>query len=100
MTQWKIWGALMTQRGNWKPSIKRWGNWGLNYLMGKREIRPLMAQWNIWGPFDDAMGKLETLAMGKLPPPPWGHWWPRPRILSKRFNTAPLHSFKLMGPKY
>ena len=42
----------------------------VNYLMGKWEIGPLMAQWNI-GPFDDAMGKLETLAMGKL-----GPWWP------------------------
>ena len=51
-----------------------------------------MAQWNIWGPFDDAKGKLETLAlaMGTLRSPydgdPEG---PKPRIL-----------FKLMGPKY
>ena len=29
-----------------------------------------MTQWNInLGPFDDAMGKLETLAMMKLGPP-------------------------------
>ena len=40
---------------------------GVNYLMGKWEIGPLMAQWNI-GPFDDTMGKLETIAMGKLAP--------------------------------
>ena len=33
-------------------------------------------------------------------------WWPdgeigdpRPLILFKQINTAPLHSFKLMGPK-
>ena len=36
---------------------------------GKREFVPLMAQWNILGFFDDAMGKLETLEMGKLGPP-------------------------------
>ena len=61
----------MTQWGYWKPVIKQWGNCleGLNYLMGKREIGPLMAQWNTRGPFDDAMGKLETLAMGKLGAP-------------------------------
>ena len=61
---------------------------------GKQEIGLLMTQWNInLGAFDDAMGKLETLAMMKL-----GPWWsdgeiggPRPLILFKRFNTAPLH---------
>ena len=32
-----------------------------------REIWPLMTQWNInLGLFDDAIGKLETLAMMKL----------------------------------
>ena len=35
----------------------------------RRKWGPLMVQWEIFGPFDDAMGKLETLdkAMGK-----WG----------------------------
>ena len=50
------------------------------------------------------MGKLETLAMIKLAP-----WWPdgeivgggaRPLILFKLYNTAPLHSFKRMGPNF
>ena len=54
-----------------------------------------------WRTFDDVMGKLETLAIGN-----WAPWWPdgeigapRPRILFKRFNIAPLHS-KRMGPKF
>ena len=46
------------------------------------------------------MGKLESLAMGKLGSPDGDIGGPRPQILFKRFNTAPLHSFKLMGPKY
>ena len=34
---------------------------------GKGIIGPFLnAQWNVWGPFDDAMGKLETPAMGKF----------------------------------
>ena len=45
-------------------------------------------------------GQIRDPSDGEIGPPWWGHWWPRPRILSKRFNTAPLHSFKLMGPKY
>ena len=58
---------------------------------------------HLGGPFDDAMGKLETLAMMKLGPP----WWPdgeiggpRPLNLFKRFITAPLHSFKCMAHKF
>ena len=50
-------------------------------------------------PFDDAMGKLETLAMMKLGPPDdlLGEMGgTRPLILFKRFNTSTsLHSFKL-----
>ena len=48
------------------------------------------------------MGKLQTLAMIKLDPlwPDREIWGPRPLILFKQFNTAPLHSFKLMGPKF
>ena len=78
---------------------------GLMTLWGKQEIGPLMMQWNInlpaiWWcneqirhPSDDEIG---------------APWWPdgeiggpRPLglILFKRFNTVPLHSFKLMGPK-
>ena len=37
----------------------------------------------------------------------WAPWWhdgeiggSRPRIIFKRFNTAPLHSFKLTGPNF
>ena len=30
----------------------------------------------------------------------WGNLAPRPLILFKWFNTAPLYSFKLMGPKF
>ena len=30
----------------------------------------------------------------------WGNWGPRPRIIFKRFNTAPLQSFNLIGPKF
>ena len=64
---------LMMQWGIWEPLIKQWGNCGeLNDLMIRRkiEIGPLVAQWNInLGPFYDAMGKLETLAMMKLGPP-------------------------------
>ena len=59
----------------------------------KIEIGPLITQWR---PFDDVMGKLN-----------WGPWWPdgeiggpRPLILVKRFNTAPSHSFDLMGLKF
>ena len=45
--------------------------------MGKLELK----RWWNWGP-------LMTW---------WGNW---PLILFKRFNTAPLHSFKLMGPNF
>ena len=48
------------------------GPFALKKAMGaKREIGPLMVQWDInLGPFDDKMDKLETLAMMKFPPPP------------------------------
>ena len=44
---------------------------------GKQEIGLLMTHWKIsLGPFDDAMGTLETLAMMKLGPlmTRWGNW--------------------------
>ena len=57
--------------------------------------------WNIWGLFDDAMGKLEILTMGKNR----GLWWPDGEIGAldhKLFSNSLiwLHSFKLMGPKF
>ena len=51
---------LVTQWGNWKPLIKQWGNCG--------ELNDLMRKTENWAP-DDAMGKLEILAMVKLGPP-------------------------------
>ena len=55
------------------------------------------------GDFDDIMGKLEILAMEELGPPPPRYigeiGGPRPRILFKWFNAAPLHSSKLYGPQ-
>ena len=56
-------GALDGEMDNLGPFAlkKQWG--------AKREIGPLMVQWNInLGPFDDKMGKLETLAIMKLGP--------------------------------
>ena len=57
-------------QGN-KHFFQAWSFWWHDEEMG-----PLMAQWKIFEPFDDAMGKLETLnkIMGKL----WGWlitWW-------------------------
>ena len=62
----------MTQWGNWKPLKKQWDNC--------KELSDLMRKTGDWapddamehefeGPFDDAMGKLETLTMMKLGPP-------------------------------
>ena len=94
MTWWGNWGPLMAQ---WKTLIiKVMGKLGKNGKLG-----PWWRNWT-WGAFDDVVGKLETLAIGKL-----GPWWPdgkiggpRPRILFKRFNTASLHSSKLMSPEF
>ena len=58
------------------------------------------------GPFDDVMVKLRALneAMGEIGAPSWPDGdigGPRPHILFKQVNTAPLHIFKLMpGPKF
>ena len=61
----------MTQWGNCEPLIKQWGNCReLNDLMRKTgNFAP--DEWNInfKGLFDDAMGKLESLAMMKLGSP-------------------------------
>ena len=46
----------------------------------------------IWGPFDDKMGKLETLCDDEIEAPSSSHGeieGPRPRILFKRLNMAP-----------
>ena len=44
------------------------------------------------------MGKLETLEMMKVGPPPDGEsWGTRPLIICKRFNTASL--FQTYGPQ-
>ena len=60
-----------------------------------------MVQWNIWGYFDDAMGKLETLAMGKLGSPDdlMGKLGagPRPQIIFKQYGSIAL--FQTYGPK-
>ena len=71
MAQWKILGPLMTQWGNWEPLIKQWGNCvgKLNDLMGKTENWALDGAMEHLGHFGDAIGKLETLAMGKMGPP-------------------------------
>ena len=46
--------------------MANWGKWPDG---GNGKIGPLMAQWNMGGGgFDDIMGKLETLAMGKMGP--------------------------------
>ena len=45
-------------------------------------------------------GQIETLAMGKLGPLDGDIGGPWPQILFKRFNTASLHSFELMAPRY
>ena len=88
----KLWGAkwndLMRKTGNWAPAW--WRNrtliWGALWWHNEQIRDPLDDEiargWN-WGP----------LMIW------WGNLGPRPLILFKRFNTAPLHSFKLMGPK-
>ena len=62
----------MTQRGNWKPLTQQRGNCGeLNDLMRKTGNWALddTMEHSFWGPFDDVMGKLDTLAIMKLGPP-------------------------------
>ena len=88
MAQWNIWalwwcngqirhpsngkiGPLMTWWGNWEALdllITWWEIRGHHFDDMRRKWGPLIAQWKFFGPFDDAMGKLETLnkAMGKL----------------------------------
>ena len=81
----KLWGAKWPDEENGKLG-PRWCNgaliWGA-FWWRNGQIRD---------PSDDEIGAL---------------WWPdgeiwgtRPLILFKRFNTAPLHSFKFMGPKF
>ena len=75
----------------------------LNDLMGKTGNWALDSTMGHLGPFGDAMGKSETLVMRKLEPLMswwWENWGPRPGIIFKRFNMDPLHSFKLVGPKF
>ena len=63
-----------------------------------------MTQWNInLGAFWWRNGEIRDPSDDEIVTP----WWPdgeiggpRPLILFKQFNTAPLHSFKLMGPKF
>ena len=83
------------RNGNCKPNlIKQWGKlWGVKWPDDEnRKLGPddAMEHW-FEGPFDDAMGKLETLAMMNLGPlmTLWGNLGPRPLILFKRFYTAP-----------
>ena len=90
----------MTQWGKVETLNKAMGKLGAKWPDGETGNGALDGAMERLGPFDDAMGKLETLAKGKLGPlmTQVGNWSPRPRILFKRYNTAPLHSFKLMGP--
>ena len=79
MEHWALWwcnGQIRDpSNGKIGPLMAWWGNW--------EALDLLITWWDIighhfddmrkWGPFDDAMGKLETLnkAMGKL----WGGGW-------------------------
>ena len=81
--------------------------------MGCRELNDLMRKTGNWAP-DDAMEHYFEGALwwrnGQIRDPNDDEIWPpddlmvkfgpRPLILLKRFNTAPLHSFKLMGPEF
>ena len=91
----------MTQWGNWKPLIKQWENCvgRLNDLMGKTGNWAIDGAMEHLGPFGDAMGKIETLAMGKLGPPGPDDLMgklggPRPRIISNgliRHHCTKIH---------
>ena len=118
MTQWgKIGGPwlrngqfralcpLMTQWGNCKPLIKQWGNCGAKWP--DEENGKLDPWWRngtlIWGAFWWCNGQIRDPSDDEIGAPWWPDgeiWGPRPLILFKRFNTAPLHSFKLMGSKF
>ena len=100
----------MMQWGNLEPLIRQWGNWGeLTWWPDDHEENRKLGPWwlKLWNidlgaQFDDSMDKLKN-SDDEIGAP----WWPdgeiggpRPLILFKRFDTAPLHSFKRMGPKF
>ena len=74
----------MRKTGNWAPD--EWHNETL-----------------IWGALWWCNGQIRDPSDDEIGAPWWPDgkiWGPRPLILLKRYNTAPLHSFKLMGPKF
>ena len=97
ITWWEIRGHhfddMMRKLGALDGAMDNLGPFALKkQWRAKREIMSLKVQWNInLGPFDDKMGKLETLAMMKLGPLmiSWGIGGPRPQSLFKRLNTPP-----------
>ena len=97
---------LKTQWENCKPLIKQWGNCGeLNDLMRKNgKLDPWWRNGTlIWGALWWRNGQIRDPSDDEIGAPWWPNgeiWGPWPLILFKRFNTAPLHSFKLMGPKF
>ena len=108
MAQWKIKGPLPFDDAMEKLQT-------LNKAMGKlwgtkwpdEENGKLGPRWCngtlIWGAFWWRNGQIRDPSddeIGALLWPDGEIWGTRPLILFKRFNTAPLHSFKLMGPKF
>ena len=57
----------------------------------------------MWGALWWGNGQIRDPSNDEIGAPWWPNgeiWDPRPKILFKEFDTAPLHSFKLMGLKF
>ena len=78
----KLWGAKWPDEENGKL-----GPWWRNGTL-------------IWGALWWRNGQISDDEIGSPWWPDGEIWGPRPLILFKWFNTAPLHSFKIMGPKF
>ena len=81
----KLWGAKRPDEENGKL-----GPWWRNGTL-------------IWEVLWWCNGQIREPSDDEIGAPWWPDgeiWGPRPLILFKRFNTAPLHSFRLLGPLY
>ena len=91
----------MRKTGNWAPDewhnrtlMRKTGNWAPDEWHNRTLI---------WGALWWCNGQIRDPSDDEIGAPWWPDgkiWGPRPLILLKRYNTAPLHSFKLMGPKF